>query len=120
MSTTKPSHPLHMGNILSDYARRNRISNIRLTHQLSLTPSGVHYRLHTPDISVQTLWQMCRQLQHNFFLDVAAVLPPFDDDRLSEKEKALQQRIDELQQTINAQNVEINVYKNIIKKTVIE
>jgi hypothetical protein len=105
-----------VGNILSDYARRRQISHERLAQDLSLTPSGLHYRLHAPDMSIHTLWSVCRALKHNFFLDLAFALPPFDDDRQSENEKQLQQQVGELQRTVDVLNIELNTYKNIIKE----
>jgi hypothetical protein len=87
-----------------------------LARALSLTLSGLHYRIHAADMSVHTLWSVCRALKHNFFLDLASALPPFDDDRQSETEKQLQQQVGELQRTVDALNIELNVYKNIVKK----
>jgi hypothetical protein len=105
-----------MGNILSAHAHQHKTGSGQLARRLSITRAGVYYRLRSADMSIHTLWQMCRQLQHNFFADLSAQLPPFDDDRQSECEQRLQQQIDELQRTIDALNIELNIYKNIIKK----
>jgi hypothetical protein len=116
MSATHSERPPHAGEILSAYARRHGISRGRLAAELSLTSAGMHYRLHAPDTSVCTLWHTSRHLKHNFFTDLAATLPALDNDQPSEKEQRLQQQVDELQRALDALNIELNVYKNILKK----
>jgi hypothetical protein len=102
--------------MLAAYIRRRQLTTEQRKKKLPGSLSANYYRMVAPDMSVHTLWAFSQELKHNFIMDVACALPPFDDDTPSEKEKALQQRIDELQRTVDTQNIELNVYRNIVKK----
>jgi hypothetical protein len=116
MNTDEPVTPPNAVRLLDDYLRRHQLSYIQFARLLSTTRGSVYSRMHSTDVQVRTLWTYCQTLKYNFFRDIAATLPPFDDDRPTEREQRLQQQVAELQQAVSDLNIELNAYKNILKK----
>jgi hypothetical protein len=65
----------HIGNILKDFAKRNRIFQSAWARDAGLTPQTVANYLKQPSLRVDTLFAICQQLNYNFLADIAALLP---------------------------------------------
>jgi hypothetical protein len=88
----------HTGKMLTAYIKSKRIYQSALTRKLGRNRGTL--TAFRKRISIQTaiLWEICHALNHNFFSDIAAQLPPEmpanptpKDQRITELEKQLQE-----------------------------
>lgn len=65
----------HAGKFISKYIESKSISKAALARALNISPQTVEYRVKTSTIPTDFLLKMCHALNHNFFADIAQMLP---------------------------------------------
>lgn len=97
---TPPTAP-HIGQLLRDYTRKRKIA-----HSAWQQLSGKSYKRiigyqKNPTMRVDTLFEICLTLKHNFLREIADMLPPHLEPRpvpdQGAEVAALQQRVKELE-----------------------
>jgi DNA-binding Xre family transcriptional regulator len=68
-------YTLHTGKFISNYIENKSISKAGLARALNISPQTVEYRVKTATIPTDFLLKMCHALNHNFFADIAQMLP---------------------------------------------
>lgn len=66
----------HIGNMLRQYVKKRRIFQSGWARESGLHPSTVATYLENPSMRVDTLFAICQTLKHNFFREIADMLPP--------------------------------------------
>ena len=90
---------LHTGNMLLNYFKKRRTHRSALARKLNKTPDTLYRYQKQASMQVALLWDICHVMKHNFFKDIAAMLPPEyatdaeTDDTLSNEIAALKQQI---------------------------
>lgn len=81
--TTKPNYMKaaakdspNVGAIVKHFIKSKLISQAALARELGVHPSAVIKYMNQPSIATKTLWKLCHNLQRNFFMDIALLLPP--------------------------------------------
>ena len=64
----------HIGNILKEFVKRNRIFQSAWARDAGVTPQTTAKYLKQPSLQVDTLFAVCQQLNYNFFEQIAAQL----------------------------------------------
>jgi hypothetical protein len=99
----------HTGNFLKQYVKKNRIRQSGWARKAGLNVKTVSGYLKQPTMWIETLLGICLILNHNFFKDIAATLPP---DMPPLTENPLQARIDELE----AQNHDLQLQVKTLER----
>lgn len=63
------------GRMLTDYFKEKRIHKSALARLLGRTPATLASFEKKQSIQTTILWEICRELEHNFFADIASLLP---------------------------------------------
>lgn len=66
---------LNAGKFISEYIEKKSISKAALARALNISPQTVEYRVKTATMPTDFLLKMCHALNHNFFTDIALMLP---------------------------------------------
>jgi DNA-binding Xre family transcriptional regulator len=66
---------LDTGKIIKDYLIKNKISRAALTRKLGKNANHIMYIQKQPSLKTESLWELCHALEHNFFQDIASMLP---------------------------------------------
>lgn len=66
---------LDTGKMIVDYFVKNRIRKVALARKLNRNASHIMYLQKQPSLQTQSLWELCHALKHNFFADIASLLP---------------------------------------------
>ena len=75
MNTAAKDSP-NVGAFIKDFIKSKLISQAALARELGVQPSAVINYMNKPSIATKTLWKLCHNLQRNFFMDIALLLPP--------------------------------------------
>lgn len=73
--STQQSKAPHVGAILRSYVRNQRIYQAALARQIGKTSQSVALYQKQASIQTKNLWDICQVLKHNFFMDIAQMLP---------------------------------------------
>jgi len=83
MATKSPKHLLqpanpapHSGQMLTTYIKQKRIYQNALARKLKRRAETIFDYKKRSTIQTAVLWDICHALNHNFFADIAAQLPP--------------------------------------------
>lgn len=71
----KATKKLNTGSMLSNYFSQNRTPLAALARALDIKPASVVAYKKTASIQSKTLWKISNVLKHNFFMDIAIMLP---------------------------------------------
>jgi hypothetical protein len=66
---------LHVGEKIQQYIRENKVSKAALSRAMVISPSGLESRLKNAAFKTDALLKISQLLEHNFFADIAALLP---------------------------------------------
>jgi len=83
----------HTGNILKQVMKLRMITVTLLAHKMDLATSGINQYCKQPSLHAAILWKLGEILEYDFF---AALSREFPLQAPSEKEKELQQQINDL------------------------
>ena len=73
--TSQATTKIHIGSILSSYINKKRIAQAAIARALGVRSSTLAYYLKQPSIQSKTLLDISYILKHNFFMDIAQMLP---------------------------------------------
>ena len=110
-------HPLpHLGVLLNQFmeARRTRKSSLSII--LGINPSGITRFIKKPSLQCQVLWRFSYALNHNFFQDLAAQLPPTFTTNAPDPTLPLQERIAALEEENKLLNAKLETLKEVMRK----
>ncbi len=107
---------IHTGQILKNYINKNKISKAALARKLGLVDSTILRFQKSNSLQNNTLIRICFALKHNFFADIAALLPKeFSTDAPQDTSK--DQRIAQLEQEILILKSQLEVLKEVMGKS---
>lgn len=66
---------IHAGQLLKNYIKTKKIAKSALARALNINPSTVISHTKSGSMKTDTLLRYCVVLKHNFFTDIAAMLP---------------------------------------------
>jgi DNA-binding Xre family transcriptional regulator len=66
---------IHIGNLLKRYIKENNVSKAALSRALGIGSANLEVRLKHAWIRTDILLKISNLLEHNFFADIAALLP---------------------------------------------
>jgi hypothetical protein len=66
---------IHVGNVLKSYIDRKRIYKAALARRLKCGDSAIIYYQKSESLKTSVLLEISHALKHNFFSDIAAMLP---------------------------------------------
>ena len=73
--TSTPSTAPHLGSILASHIAKNKVSQASLARALGIAPTAIIGYKKAASMQTKTLWRISRLLKHNFFMDIALLLP---------------------------------------------
>ncbi|CAL2105406.1 conserved hypothetical protein [Tenacibaculum sp. 190524A02b] len=103
----------HIGKLLSSYIEKNAILNKSIASFLKVSTSQIYRYKRSPRTSTGSLWKICHALKHNFFMDIALLLP---ESYHSKTSFAKDDEIKRLTEENKKLTIEINVLKELLKK----
>ena len=86
------STPPNTGSILRSYVRKKRIYQAALARHLGKSSQTIAKYQKKASIQTKTLWELSTALQHNFFMDIAQMLPDTfstENDIFEERDKRI-------------------------------
>ena len=105
---------IHIGTLLKRYIKENNVSKAALARALDIDPANLEVRLKQSWIRTDILLKISKLLEHNFFADIAAVLPEkFSTNKIKDSTK--DNLIAELELEIKMLKRERDVLSNLIK-----
>ncbi|MGK4566986.1 helix-turn-helix domain-containing protein [Flavobacterium sp. 3HN19-14] len=66
---------INFGALLTDHIAKNKVSKTALADVLKISSSNLEARLKRTSIQADVLLKICDALNHNFFADIAALMP---------------------------------------------
>ncbi|CAL2093362.1 hypothetical protein [Tenacibaculum sp. 190524A02b] len=103
----------HIGKLLSSYIERHAVQSKSIASFLKVSSTQVYRYKNSPRILTGSLWKICYALKHNFFLDIALMLPESYHPKTS---FAKDDEIKRLTEENKKLSIEINVLKELLKK----
>ncbi len=104
----------HMGQFVRHFFDRNRLPQAPFARQLGVAPSRLSEMFKRQDLKVSMLLALSHGYQHNFFADLAAMLPAH---YVPEKpDTTLQDRIKALERQLEIVTAERDVLKEVMGK----
>ncbi|MGQ7946440.1 hypothetical protein [Flavobacterium sp. WC2509] len=104
---------VHIGTLLKGYIKENNVSKAALSRALDIDPANLEVRLKQAWIRTDILLKISNLLQHNFFTDIAALLPDkFSTNKIGDQAK--DDLIAELELEIKMLKRERDVLSNLI------
>ena len=103
--TSTQNTPPNIGAILANYISENKISQAALARALNKAPTAIIGYKKAASMQTKTLWKISRLLKHNFFMDIAQMLP---DTFSTEKDifATHNKRIAELEEEVKTLKIE--------------
>lgn len=74
-NNTPNASTIHVGKVLKSYIDRKRISKAALARRLKCGDSAIIYYQKSESLKTSVLLEISHALKHNFFSDIAAMLP---------------------------------------------
>jgi hypothetical protein len=104
---------IHIGALLKRYIKENNVSKAALARALSIGPANLEVRLKQDWIRTDILLKISILLEHNFYADIAAMLPEkFSTSKIKDSTK--DNLIAELELEIKMLKRERDVLSNLI------
>ena len=104
---------IHIGTLLKRYIKENNVSKAALARALGIGPPNLEVRLKQPSFRTDVLLRISSLLEHNFFADIAAMLPK-ELSTSTIGDKAKDDLIAELELEIKMLKRERDVLSNLI------
>src|SRR5690606_24789538 len=110
-------HPLpHLGTVLKQFMEERRTRKSSLSKILEINPSGITRYLKQPSLQCTVLWRFSYALNHNFFMDLAAQMPPEFTTNAPDPTLPLQQRIATLEEENKLLNAKVETLMAVMGK----
>jgi hypothetical protein len=88
----------HLGKLVKDHITKHKVYRSSLSRYMERQPSTIEYYLKMPTLQTAILWELSTALSHNFFADLAALLPAAFTTNAPDSTLPLQERIAALEE----------------------
>ena len=112
IATTAP----HMGNLLKQHIRHNRLRRAAIARHLGRGYSTVYKYQKSESMQTSLLWELCLVIKHNFFMDLAAQLPADFTTNAPDPTLPLQERIAALEEENKLLKTKVETLMQVIGK----
>jgi transcriptional regulator with XRE-family HTH domain len=110
-----PDTSLHIGNLIKQYLTANKISKASLARKMGVSDSTILSYQKNSGLNNSTLIVLSHALRHNFFADIAALLPTtYTTDAPIDSSK--DQKIAQLEADLKMARLEIEVLMRVVGK----
>ena len=120
MATSKFKKQRNSPNIwemLSERFKKRRISKAAVSRVMQRAPETVHRFTTRPSLQTEILWQLCTVMKHNFFMDLAAQLPPDFTTNAPDASLPLQERIAVLEEENKVLKTKVETLMAVVGKS---
>ncbi len=104
---------LHIGQLLKSYIDRNKIFKSVLARKLNSRDAQIIRYQKSASLKTEVLLALCHALKHNFFTDIAALLPS-DYSTDVPKDTTYQEQIAQLKEQVKTLESERNILKQVL------
>ncbi len=115
-STKTKTAIINVGEIVKNYIDTNRIFKSSLARKIDKADSTIIRYQNSETLQTSIILELSHALKHNFFAEIAMLLPPEYSAPKTEQASANLQTILELQKEIEKLNIENNLLKSIVHK----
>lgn len=105
-----------IGQMLTEYIEERRISKASLSRKLQRSQVTVHKYMKRSSLQAEILWQLSTAMKHNFFLDLAAQLPPEFSTKAPDPTLPLQDRIAVLEEENKLLHAKVDTLMEVVRK----
>ena len=110
-------HPLpHLGMFLKQFMEARRTRKSSLSRILGIGPSDITRFIKRPSLQCAVLWRFSYALNHNFFADLAAQLPPTFTTNAPDTTLPLQERIAALEEENKLLTTKVETLMAVVNK----
>ncbi|KJJ39569.1 hypothetical protein [Aequorivita vladivostokensis] len=106
----------HVGQMLARRIKAQRISKAALARAVGRSGVTLLRFTQRPSLQTEVLWQLCTVMKHNFFLDLAAQLPPDFTTHAPDSTRPLQQRIAALEEENKLLKIKVETLMQVVRK----
>lgn len=101
----------HIGNMLRKYVKTKRIFQSGWARQQGVKAKTIATYLKNPSMRIDTMFNICQQLEYNFFKEISDTLPP---GLPPQTEDASAARVKELEQKVHDLETEVKVLRSVV------
>ena len=105
-----------VGKVIRTHIKKRRISKAALSRNVNHSHQALHSILQRHSLQLQTLWELCVAMRHNFLLDLAAQLPPDFTTYAPDPTLALQEELEQLREENKLLNAQLATLKEVMRK----
>ena len=105
-----------VGKVIRTHIKKRRISKAALSRNVNHSHQALYSILQRPSLQLQTLWELCVAMRHNFLLDLAAQLPPDFTTHAPDNTLALQEALEQLREENKLLNAQLATLKEVMRK----
>lgn len=106
---------IDISKLLGEYFSKKRIRKAALARKMNKNQNYIMHLQKRPSIQTQSLWELSHALEHNFFQDVALMLPGSYTTSLPEND-VKDNTITQLQEEIKILKAEKEVLLQVLRK----
>jgi hypothetical protein len=106
----------HIGNLLKQHIRQNRLRRAAIARHMGRSYATVFAYQQSKSMQTAILWELCLIIEHNFFADLAAQLPPHFTTNAPDPAQPLKERLAALEEQVKLLARERDLLKELIKK----
>lgn len=106
----------HVGSMVKAQLKLKHLTKADVARKMEIARNGVLEYIRNPSLQVGILWHLSKIIGHNFFEDLAALLPPnnIDENGHQPKQSEADVQLAEKDQRILELEMELKVYKEIV------
>ena len=113
--TTSSPAEVNSGTLIAAYLKKHRIYKAALARMLHRSPTTIYDFMKRSSIQTEILWELSLALKHNFFAEIAALLPAdFTPENAALAAKNLE--IEQLQQKLERVQSEKELLMQLLKR----
>lgn len=101
----------HNGKLVENYVLKNGINRAELARKMNMATTSVYNYAGSASLQLGILWKISVAIKHNFIAELGEMMPV---EFVSNREKEIQQQLEDLQKEFEKQNMELSIYKKIV------
>ena len=105
-----------VGKVIRTHIKKRRISKAALSRNVNHNHQALHSILQRHSLQLQTLWELCVAMRHNFLLDLAAQLPADFTTHAPDPTLAQQEELEQLREENKILSAKLEELRNAIGK----
>ena len=109
---------INIGQLLTQHFEKHRTRRAALARHMGIFTSGILRYQKCESLQTKTLITLCTHLKHNFFMDIALMLPP-EYTTTTNPFEAKNQRIAELEEELKLVKPQLAVLLNVLVKCIV-